>query len=351
MSDAIQLTVNGTVVFSQAASTPAPAPTPTPTPTPTPVTSPAPGDSFLNFTTVDDFVSTVQARLDKGVVSVLSPDMKLLADKPIAFDIKEGGGNLFGILGNGAQIAWNGGFNGGVDLLTFNAKVASECLIVEKLSLYGGGYEGRQCRNGLVFAGPKGIAIYRATVRDIVADYFGENGLAFDGDFFESVVDNASCSANYGNGCYVADLPATLNGVISNLMFRSPNLSRNRGSGLYLDDNANSVDVAQGSFINNGRGGIYANSGIRHVRDINGENTGLSLITIRASSYPSQIRDCNLSSDGATKEPTNGKPSQYVINFMDPSMRNLDQSGNYFTFYGGGTNTMALFAPAGTPAA
>lgn len=337
MSD-VQLIVDGVKVYDSMPQT-------------TPVTPPPTGDQFFNFTDVDTFVSTVQARLDKGVCTMLSPDMMLNADKPIAFDLNNGNGTLHGIFGNGAQIAWNGGLNGDIDLLTFNAKSRNECLRISGLSLYGGGYEGRQCRSGIVFNAPKNISIFRAIVSNIAASYFGEHGASFCGDFYESLVDALDCKANYSDGCYVADLPDTLNGVISNLTFRTPNLSRNRGAGLFLDDQANSVDVvAGGSFINNGRGAIYANSGIRTVRDINGENTGLSLITIKSSNYMSVIRDCKLSSDGATKEPTNGKPSQYVINFMDPTFRNLDQSGSYFTFYGAGTSQMALMAPPGTPA-
>jgi hypothetical protein len=165
------------------------------------------------------------------------------------------------------------------------------------------------------------------------------------GDFYESTIDVPEIEANYGDGLELAD--GTDGGIISNVTVRNGNLSRNRGYGLRLTDQDTSVDVLGTSFIENAKGGIYANAGIRNVRYINGENTGLSLIVAPNSNYMTKIRDCELSSNGVTTAP-GGKPAQFLINYGGNPAKLL-QDGNVCTYYGSGTSNMQVRAPAGTP--
>lgn len=316
--------------------------------------APAGAGGLYKPTSQADFVSYVQAAMDAGQVAVLDPTTVVTLTSPVVLNINYGGGQPFGIKGNGAKLIWGGGLTGdptqggtAKNALTFHANVQNRCLIVEGLFLDGGGYSGGQCWYGIVFEAPKNQAIYKATIRDLYVTYCNTANVCLMGDFYESLVDNIqSENCVKGDGLYISDQPSTLNGVISNVMIRSANLSRNGGYGLHLDDNANSVDLCQGSFILNAKGAVFANSGIRNVTAINGENTGLSLINIPASSYQTVLRDCNLSSDGATCA-AGGKPSQFLVN-SNGVLTHIDQTGGFITFYGAGTNTTAINAPAGT---
>ena len=67
-------------------------------------------------------------------------------------------------------------------------------------------------------------------------------------------------------------------------MIRSPNLSRNHGYGFHAR-RANSIDISQGSFILNGKGGLLGEHGIRTVDSVNCENSGLVCIDIPTSEH------------------------------------------------------------------
>jgi hypothetical protein len=88
-------------------------------------------------------------------------------------------------------------------------------------------------------------------------------------------------------------------GIISNVMIRSPNLSRNQGYGFHAG-RANSIDISQGSFINNGKGGLLGEHGIRTVDSVNCENSGLVCIDIPTSDFKTRLIGNNASPDGAT---------------------------------------------------
>ena len=91
---------------------------------------------------------------------------------------------------------------------------------------------------------------------------------------------------NKGDGLFIDH--GSDGGIISNLMIRSPNLGRNHGHGFHAAG-ANSIDISQGSFINNGKGGLLGEHGIRTVDSVNCENSGLVCIDIPTSDFTTRL--------------------------------------------------------------
>lgn len=286
-----------------------------------------------------DFVTYVQDQLDNRCVAMLDPETSINITTPVTFTLGDSGGHLMGLKANGAKFSWAGGLSS-VDMITFEADVSCRNLIIEGLSLYGAGYEGTQCDNGLVFKAPKDKAIYKAVIRDCVSAYFGAAGIVCKGDFYESLIINAQCENNLGDGLIIAN--GGDGGIASNVMVVAPNLSRNLGYGLKLTS-AHSVDVNLGSFIVNKLGGIYASNGIRYVNGVNFENSGLTGIIVPTSDYITTVRDCHASSDGTTTAP-GGTAMRYLIDY-DGAAGKIQHSGLYVTYYGGGTDNMAVWKP------
>ena len=175
-------------------------------------------------------------------------------------------------------------------------------------------------------------------LRDIYTDWCGLHGVKIIGDFFESTLDNIESENNKGDGLFIDH--GSDGGIISNLMIRSPNLSRNQGYGFHAA-RANSIDISQGSFINNGKGGLLGEHGIRTVDSVNCENSGLVCIDIPTSDFMTRLVGNNASTNGATAVTT---PMQYTYRYRGIEA-NLIQSGNYITYYGSGTNNTAVRAP------
>lgn len=318
----IQLIVDGQKVYDSAAA----APPPPPVTDPPPAQPPSVSSGMALPTTQDGLVSYVQGQLDRGVSAILSPETNVKLSSPVTFTVSQSG--LFGVLGNTAKLEWDGGLSG-ADAVTFLSAANVEGFSVEKLSLYGGGYEGRQCARGFVFTAPRGKPFYRAVIRDLYSSYCNSACIALVGDFFESSIFNPSAKACFGDGMTIEN--SDDGGIISNVMVFGANLSRCNGYGLHLMKGASSVDLSLGSFISNGKGGILAENGIRSVSFANGENTGEVFIDVPGSAFMTTLYACNLSSNGVTTAP-GGKPSRYLYRYGGPA-GNIKEDAGYVTPY------------------
>lgn len=283
---------------------------------------------------LQDAMNGQSVMFDPTTSVTVSSTMKILVpDNP---------GNIFG---NGLKI--NSTINNGSDVLQFigNAKYNSRNFIIQGISVSGGGYNGLSTGNCFVIHAPHNKPIYRAMVRDIYTDFCGLHGVKITGDFYESTLDNIQSENHNGDGLFIDH--GDDGGIISNVMIRSPNLSRNHGYGFHAR-RANSIDISQGSFILNGKGGLLGEHGIRTVDSVNCENSGLVCIDIPTSDYMTRLVGNNASTDGSTGAsggPTKVvTPMRYTFRYNGPPS-NLIESGNYITFYGSGRNSTALRAP------
>lgn len=277
-----------------------------------------------------DFVTGVQAALNAGQLIYLDPTLQLDIPTATEFTVPTSNGGAVGIIGNGARFSWTGGLSA-VDALTFRATADIKRFYLDNFALDCGGYLGAQCERGLVLKCPGGLPFRRAVISRISIGLANSANMMIQGDFFESaLVDLNLESCVTGHGLVIQDaVDGFSSGVISNVMIARPNLSFNIGYGLYMPDAANSVDICQGSFINNHTGGIYAATGIRTVDSVNMENSGLSGIVVPFSSYVTRIVGCNFSSAGNIGP----QPMQWGIDY-NGNEDNLLLSQNYFTYYG-----------------
>ena len=326
---------------------------------PTPPIPPTPpsGGGLYKPTSLQDLVTQLTKVCTGGGYLIIDPSTPAFTvTAPIVIPVAYTGGAPFGCDFSNLNLSWNGGLNTTKDVITFDTSKAPagspiRGFVLKNLYVFGNGYIGQQCGRGVVINAPGGgRPIYKGIFDNLSVQYCGLEGIRFCGDVFEAALYNMISENNYGDGMVISDVPTNggSNGVISNLMMYGTNLSRNRGYGLNLPDQANSVDMFGGSFINNAFGGIFANTGIRTVMGVNGENTGLSLINIPGSSFGSNLSGCNMSSDGQTKAP-GGKVSQYVLN-SGGSMNKIQNSNAWVTPYGSGSQpAMAINAPGGTP--
>jgi hypothetical protein len=301
----------------------------------TPVGSGGSGSGLAKPTTQDQLRALLQAAMN-GQSVVFDPTTSVTVSSTMTILVPDNPGN---ILGNGLKISST--INNGSDVLQFvgNAKFNSRNFIIQGINIYGGVHGGLASGNCFVINAPrtKG-SIYRVMVRDIYTDSCGINGVKITGDFFESTLDNIVSENNKGDGLFVDH--GQDGGVISNLMIRSPNLSRNHGYGFHAR-RANSIDISQGSFILNGKGGLLGEHGIRTVDSVNCENSGLVCIDIPASDFRTRLTGNNAATDGATAVST---PMQYTYRYHGPAA-NLIQSDNYITYYGSGKDNTAVRAP------
>jgi hypothetical protein len=298
------------------------------------------GSAFVKPTTQAALQAAIQAAFDNCYIVQLDPTTRVTAASTIVLKAKDCAGQPRGFNGNGASISST--INDGSDVMTITSTGEAKSLYIAGISIYGGMYEGKVSGNCLSINAPKNLAIYVSTVRDLVLEYCGKSGLAIKGDFFESVLDNIVTMANFGDGIWIDH--GDDGGIISNVMIRSPNISRNRGYGLHAL-RANSIDISQGSVINNWKGGILGEHGLRTVDSVNCENTGPICVDIPTSDFPTRIVGTNASSDGATQGKGPGSGTlQHTFRYGGPAS-NLIEQGNYITFYGKGKFTGATRAP------
>lgn len=277
-----------------------------------------------------------------GQSVMFDPTTSVTVSSTMRILVPDNPGNIFG---NGLRIGST--INNGSDVLQFigNAKANSRNFIIQGIFISGGGYNGLATGNCLAIHAPHNKPIYRAMVRDIYTDYCGQHGIKITGDFYESTLDNIQAENHNGDGLFIDH--GDDGGIISNVMIRSPNLSRNHGYGFHAR-RANSIDISQGSFILNGKGGLLGEHGIRTVDSVNCENSGLVCIDIPTSDYMSRLVGNNASTDGATAAAAGGNkagtPTRYTYRYNGPPA-NLIQSGNYITFYGSVRDNTAIRAP------
>ena len=231
--------------------------------------------AFVKPTTQAALQAALQAGFDNCYVTQLDPTTNITASSTIALTAKNCAGRPRGFNGNGASISST--INDGSDVMTITSTGEAKNLFIAGIHIYGGMYEGKVSGNCLFINAPKNLAIYTSIVKDLVLEYCGHSGLAIKGDFFESVLDNINTQANFGDGIWINH--GDDGRIISNVMIRSPNISRNRGYGLHAV-RANSIDISQGSVINNWLGGLLGEHGLRTVDSINCENTGPVCVTI-----------------------------------------------------------------------
>jgi hypothetical protein len=284
-------------------------------------------------TTQAQLQAILQAAMN-GQSVMFDPTTSVTVSSTMTILVPDNPGNIFG---NGLKI--KSAINNGSDVLRFigNAKDNSRNFIIQGINIHGG--YGLNSGNCFVIDAPhsKG-SIYRVMLRDIYTDTCGIHGIKIIGDFFESTLDNIQSENNKGDGLFIDH--GTDGGIISNLMIRSPNLGRNQGYGFH-SARASSIDISQGSFINNGKGGLLGEHGIRTVDSVNCENTGLVCIDIPTSDYKTRLVGNNASTDGKTAVTT---PLQYTYRY-NGNPANLMQSDNYITYYGSGPNKTAVRAP------
>ena len=301
-------------------------------------TPPASGAGWMGLakpTTQAQLQAFLQTAIN-GQSVMFDPATSVTVSSTITILLPDNPGNIFG---NGLKI--RSIINNGTDVLQFvgNAKSNSRNFTIQGLNIYGGGYGGLASGNCFVIIAPHAKGpVYRVMVRDIFTDWCGINGIKITGDFFESTLDNVGSENNKGDGLFIDH--GGDGGIISNVMIRSPNLSRNQGYG-FRAGRANSIDISQGSFINNGKGGLLGQHGIRTVDSVNCENSGLVCIDIPSSDFKTRLIGNNASTDGATAVIT---PMRYTFRYRG-NPANLIQSENYITYYGSGTDNTAVRAP------
>ena len=294
------------------------------------------GSGFAKPTTQSQLQALLQAAMN-GQSVMFDPNTSVTVSGTMTILVPDNPGNIFG---NGLKIRST--INNGSDVLQFvgNAKSNSRNFIIQGINylwrrLRGPGVRQllrHQCaaQQGLALSGDAARHLYRLRAASMASRSSVTSS--------KSTLDNMELENNNGDGLFI-DHGAD-GGIISNLMIRSPNLSRNKGYGFHAV-HANSIDISQGSFINNGKGGLLGEHGIRTVDSVNCENSGLVCIDIPTSDYMTRLVGNNASSDGKTAVTT---PMQYTYRY-NGIPANLIQSGNYFTYYGSGTKNTAVRAP------
>lgn len=214
---------------------------------------------------------------------------------------------------------------------------AGKHIAVRDILVMGNAFASAGCGNGIEVVS-QGGDIWLANFRGLTASWCGKDGVVFRGNVYESTVAELDCKDNGGFG---AACETPNGGVISNLRFISPDLSRNRQQGIQLRNGVSSVDMVLGSFINNGTGGIDAENGMRTVAFVNGENTGQILVNMPGSAFPSLALGNSLSSSGI-----GANPSTYLIKCPPANLIQQDNTVTPYQAPGGPTPpTMAVVAP------
>lgn len=298
--------------------------------------------------TASELQSAWQNAVDNRYVLQLDSTTKLQIDKTIQINVQDEGGKLHGLDGNHAN--FDSLINDGSPAIKIASVGPNRSMVLERFSLYGGGYDGR-VSGGIVIqsgAGP----IYKMQIANVDV-FWCTNGMSLIGDVYESVLREVRMEDNFEDGLVLIDNGADK--VISNLMIVQPYLSRNWGYGMRLGPSAHSADVTHGSFINNGKGGILAPNGIRSVAHTNFENSGFIAIDIGYSPWGSTLVFNELSSQGATihqqaaeKYNVGGqvlvKPARYLYRFGDAEDK-LVAPFNKVSYYGDAANTASLRSP------
>jgi hypothetical protein len=292
-----------------------------------------------------ELAQLLQAAADSQTVAVLDPATKVTVDRTIDIVQRISTSQVWGVIGNGAKI--HSAIKDGTPVLKYTVAAdpkngtSSRGLTIQGLDITGSLKDGP----GLMLHAPSPMgAFYRATLRDNTTTLSGGLGaLHIKGAVFELLVAGHMSENNKLNGVAIEHEG---NSIVSNCMIHGLNSSRNGKAGLLT--RASSVDVVQGSFINNGECGINAPVGLRSAAFINGENTGQFVFRVGGFA---NIYCCEASTDGKTiqhdiesGQPV-GKPTEALVfyaGFKQYANDLILGGGCCVTGYNGGNGYLAL---------
>ena len=296
-----------------------------------------------------ELAKLLQTAADTQTVVMLDPATDVTVDKTVEVVQRISTSQIWGVIGNGAKIRSN--IQNGTPVIKYSVTPSqpngTSCrgLTIQTLDIIGSLKDGP----GLMLHAPSSWgAIYRAILRDNATCGSGGLGaLHIKGAVFELLVAGHVSENNRQHGVAIEHEG---NAIISNVMMHGLNSSRNTKAGLYTS--SNSVDVVQGSFVNNGDSGINAPVGIRSVAFINGENTGQ--FVIRAGGF-ANIHNCEASTDGKTIQHDGvtgkpaGVPTEALVDYyaFNQYSNDLKLTGECkVTNYNGGTGYLARIQQA-----
>lgn len=294
--------------------------------------------------------AVLQAAADAQTIAVLDPTTDVSIDRTVEVVQGISTSQLWGVIGNGAKIRST--IQDGTPVLKYRVVVrdpknGTSCrgLMIDTLDIVGSLKDGP----GLMLHAPSSMgAIYRATLRDNATSLSGGLGaLHIKGAVFELLVAGHASENNKQHGVAIEHEDGA---VVSNCMMHALNSSRNGKAGLYTL--SNSVDVVQGSFVNNGDSGINAPTGIRSIAFINGENTGQFVIRVGGFA---NLHNCEASTDGKTIQHDRetgkpvGRPTEALVDYyaFHQYSDDLKMTGScQITPYGGATGYLARIKQA-----
>jgi hypothetical protein len=286
----------------------------------------------------------LQAAADSQTVAVLDPMTDVTVDKTVEVVQRVSTNQLWGVIGNGAKI--RSAIRNRTPVVKYTVlpgertETSSRGLTIETLDIIGSLHDGP----GLMLHAPSSRgAIYRAILRDNATSSSGGLGaLHIKGAVFELLVAGHASENNRQHGVAIEHDDKA---IVSNCMIHGLNSSRNTMAGLYTA--SNSVDVVQGSFVNNGDSGINAPVGIRSVAFVNGENTGQFVVRVGGFA---NLHNCEASTDGKTIQHDGltgkpaGAPTEALVDYwaFNQYSNDLKLTGECkVTAYGGGTGYLA----------
>ncbi|HZP99238.1 MAG TPA: hypothetical protein VFB13_06855 [Reyranella sp.] len=294
----------------------------------------------------DELANLLQSAAETQTVVMLDPATNVTVDRTIEVVQRQSSSRSWGVIGNGAKI--RSAITNGTPVIRYSVTVTDQSngtqsrgLTIQGLDIAGTLKDGP----GLMLHAPSGMGpIYRAVLRDNTTTMSGGLGaLHIKGAVFELLIAGHMSENNKHNGVAVESEHGA---IVSNCMFHGLNSSRNGEAGLLT--RANSVDVIQGSFINNGACGIDAPAGLRSAAFINGENTGQ--FVFRIGGY-ANLYCCEASTDGKTIQHDMetgkplGRPTEALVFYTGFSQLAEDLilgGGCRITGYNGGKGYLAL---------
>lgn len=270
------------------------------TPGPTPPDPPVSGGDMDTATNEKELRDALQTYANEKRVGMLYCKAPIDLTDTITIQQSANDGTPWGVNGNYAKLNWKG--PGDKDMIVYRGVkgVSNRGLVFEKFSMYGNGYDHPPAGSCLKLWAPEGDpgCLYKFTIRDVHTSY-ATHGLYLLGAVFEGLIDNFHAENHRSHGVNMdhTHTPGEHQGIVSNIMFMHPNLSRNMGAGMRQVYSVNSIF---GSYILNALGGILAPEGIRNVLASNGENTGEVLFDLQGNGYGSVVIGCEGSTDGST---------------------------------------------------
>ena len=248
----------------------------------------------------NELAQALQFFADERYVGLLDPRTAVELEQTVTIQQQNADGSPWGVNGNYAKINWVGAAGG--DMVVYHGVkgVQNRGLVVEKLSLYGGGYDRAPAGDCLKIVAPYGDpgSIYKFLLRDIYTNY-ATRGIVLEGAVFEGLGFNVHAENHSGDGIAMAHTytPGEHQGIVSNIMLIHPNSSRNMGAGIKSVCSAN---IFMGSFILNAEGGVVAPDGLRYAAANNGENTGESVFVVPYAGWGSEVSSNSGSTNGQT---------------------------------------------------